>query len=157
MKTQHPDKVADEKLECQLCHAKFKQRDKLTFHKRTCHFRTTGKRVATNKIGGSAPKRHQNTRAKWSEQLLQDKFIVNLDEVKQTPEKIIDIFKNSLMDLKPTIEEKLGSSLPCMLPIIKPRTLLPWQTHIQSSKVYLSKFYLPPISTKWYKQSPSKS
>ena len=110
IKGKHPDKVVDEKLECQLCHAKFKRRDNLTYHKRVCEYRTTGKRVATNQVGGSAPKRHRDTRAKWSEQSLQhttDKFIINLDEIQQTPETIIDIFKNSIMDLKPTIEVEL--------------------------------------------------
>ena len=112
MRRFHPDKVADEKLECQLCHVKFKRRDNLTHHKRVCEYRTTGKRVATNQIGGSAPKRHRNTRAKWSEQALQhttDKFIINFDESQQTPETVIDIFKNSLMDFRPTIEEELES------------------------------------------------
>ena len=97
MRKFHPDKIADEKLECQLCHANFKRRDNLTYHKRVCQYRKTGKRVATNQIGGSAPKQHRDTRAKWSEQSLQhttDKFIINLDEIKQTSETIIDIFKN---------------------------------------------------------------
>ena len=95
MRTFHPDKIADEKLECQLCHAKFKRRDNLTYHKRVCEYRTTGKQVATNQIENSAPKGHRNTRAKWSEQSLQlttDKFIINLDEIQQTPETIIDIY-----------------------------------------------------------------
>ena len=64
----------------------------------------------TNPIGGRAPKRHQNTFAKWSEQSLQhtmDKSIINLNAVQQTPETIVDILKNSIVDLKPTIKEEL--------------------------------------------------
>ena len=98
IKCQHPDNVADKILECQLCHAKLKCIDNLIFHKRTCEL-----------IIGSVPKRQQNTHAKWSEQLLQhntDKFIINLDVVQQTSDAIIDIFRNSIMDMKPAILSK---------------------------------------------------
>ena len=70
IKCQHADKILDEKLEYQLCHAKFKRIDNLTFYKCTCEYWKIGKQVATNQIGGSAPKRQRNNHAKWSEQLL---------------------------------------------------------------------------------------
>lgn len=53
----HPDKVANERLECQLCHQKFKRRDNLTYHKRNYIFRTSGKRDSVNQVGGGKMKR----------------------------------------------------------------------------------------------------
>ena len=45
-----------------------------------------------------------------------DKFIIHLDEIKETQETIIDIFKNSIMDLKPTIKEELERK--CALKVV---------------------------------------
>ena len=97
-------------MECQLCHAKFKRKDNFTCHKRTCEFRNFGKRENPNQVGGGVPKRQKMDILNSDSQALDhatDKFTVHLQELDQTPETIIDILRDSIMNLKPTIEVEL--------------------------------------------------
>ena len=111
IKCQRPLNVTDEKLEYQLCHAKFKRRDNLTSYTRTCEFHASVKRPAKGQIGGrSKPKTKRMDILEGKSQALDHttcKFTTNLEQLDQTPKIIIDIFKNYLLDLKPTIEEAL--------------------------------------------------
>ena len=108
IKCQHPDKVADEKFECQLCHAKFKRRDNLTFHKRVCEFRKSGKQG--NQIGGSQPKRKKIDNFESDNHVLDhvtDLFRTDLKKFAQTPETIINVLKDNIVNSKQTIEVEL--------------------------------------------------
>ena len=110
VKKQHPGKVADERLECQLCHQKFKRRDNLTYHRRNCIFRTSGKRDSVNQVGGGEMKRPRMGNFESDLHALDhatDQFIKDLKQFVQTPETIIDILKDYVMDLKPTIVVEL--------------------------------------------------
>ena len=110
IRKQHPDKIAEERLECQLCNAKFKRKDNFTCHKRTCEFRNFGKRENPNQVGGGVPKRQKMDILNSDSQALDhatDKFTVHLQELDQTPETIIDILRDSIHNLKPTIEVEL--------------------------------------------------
>ena len=115
MRKFHPDKVADEKLECQLCHAKFKRRDNLTFYTRACEFHASGKRPSEGQIsGGSKPKTKGMDIWESKSQALDhttDKFIINLEQLDQMQETSIEIFKKFIMDFKPTIEEELETCI----------------------------------------------
>ena len=107
---QHPDKIAEERLECQLCHAKFKRKDNFTCDKRTCEFRKLGKRENPNQVGGGVPKRQKMDILNSDSQALDhatDKFTINLEQLDQTPETIIDILRDSIMNLKSTIQVEL--------------------------------------------------
>ena len=108
MRKFHPDKVADEKLECQLCHAKFRRRDNLKFHTRVCEFHKSGKRG--NQIGGGQPKRKKMDNFESDFHALDhvtDQFSTDLKKFTQTPETIIDVLKDNIVNLKPTIEIEL--------------------------------------------------
>ena len=108
MRKFHPDNVADEKLECQLCHAKFRRRDNLKFHTRVCEFRKSGKRG--NQIGGGQPKRKKMDNFESDFHALDhvtDQFRTDLKKFSQTPETIIDVLKDNIVNLKPTIEIEL--------------------------------------------------
>ena len=97
IKCQHLDKVADEKFECQLCHAKFKRGDNLTFHTRTCEFHESGKRG--NQIGGGQPKRKRMDNFESDFHALDhttDQFSKDLKQFTQTPETIINILKDNI-------------------------------------------------------------
>ena len=110
VRNKHPDKIAEERLECQLCNAKFKRKDNFTCHKRTCEFRNFGKRENPNQVGGGVPKRQKMDILNSDSQALDhatDKFTVHLQELDQTPETIIDILRDSIMNLKPTIQVEL--------------------------------------------------
>ena len=110
VKKQHPGKVVDERLECQLCHQKFRRRDNLKFHQRLCEFKKLGKRDNVNQVGGGEMKRPQMDNFESDSNALDhatDQFIKDLKQFVQTPETIIDILKDCVMDLKPTIVVEL--------------------------------------------------
>ena len=95
---------------CPICQATYNRENNFIYHVRNCDFRTTGKRKLTNQIGGGAPKRQRTNILDSESHALDhatDKFTVHLQELDQTPETIIDILKDSIMNLKPTIEVEL--------------------------------------------------
>ena len=89
---------------------KDERKDNFTCHKRTCEFRKLGKRENPNQFGGGEPKRQRMDILQSESQALEhttDKFTINLEQLDQTPETIIDILKNNVMDLKSTIEVEM--------------------------------------------------
>ena len=105
IKCKHPDKFADEKLECQLCHAKFKRRDNITFHTRMCEFRKSGNRG--NQIGRGQTKRKRMENLESAFKALDhatDQFSTDLKLIAHTPETIINVLKENIMNLTSTIE-----------------------------------------------------
>ena len=95
---------------CSRCQATYEREHNFKYHERNCNFRATGKRCNTNQIGGGVPKRQRGNVLNSDSHALEhttDQFTVNLEEVDQTPETIIDILKNNIMNLKSTIEVEL--------------------------------------------------
>lgn len=95
---------------CSTCKATFTREDNFTYHKRTCEFRATGKRPAVNQIGEGASKRQRATNTRWRAQALDhvtDEYSVDLNEREQTPETILDVLKDSIAELRETIEREL--------------------------------------------------
>ena len=69
-----------------------------------------GKRENPNQVRGGVPKRQRMDILQSESQALEhttDKFTINLEQLDQTPETIIDILKNNVMDLKSTIEVEM--------------------------------------------------
>ena len=61
-------------------------------------------------IGGSAPKQKRTINEKCDSQTLNhttDKYTIKLNELVHTPETILYVMSNSVIDLKPTIEEEV--------------------------------------------------
>ena len=95
---------------CSICQATYNREDNFIYHIRNCDFRTTGKRKDVNQIGGGAPKRQKTNILDSESHALDhatDRFTVHLEKLDQTPETIIDILRDSIMNLKPTIEVEL--------------------------------------------------
>ena len=95
---------------CVRCRATFNRQDNFSYHERTCEFRATGKRPATNQVGEGEPKRKRPTNARWRAQPLDhvmEEFTVDLEQLEQTPETILDVLKDAILDLKATIEQEL--------------------------------------------------
>ena len=95
---------------CSRCSATFTREDNFTYHQRTCEFRATGKRPAPTQFGGGAPKRQRTTNAQWRAQALNrvmDEYSVNLEEVEQSPETILNVLKNAVLDLEEAIKRDL--------------------------------------------------
>ena len=96
---------------CSRCSATFTREDNFTYHQRTCEFRATGKRPAETQIGGGAPSKRQRTsNVKWRAQALDhvfDEYSIDLERLDQTPENILDVLKNAVLDLKDTIQREL--------------------------------------------------
>ena len=95
---------------CVRCRATFNRQDNFSYHERTCEFRATGKRPATNQVGEGEPKRKRPTNARWHAQALDhvmEEFTVDLEQLEQTPETILDVLKDAILDLKATIEQEL--------------------------------------------------
>ena len=95
---------------CARCHKTFNRQDNFAYHERTCEFRATGKRPATNQVGEGEPKRKKSTNARWRAQSLNhtiDEYTLDLEEREQTPETIMDVLKDNIFDLQETIEKEL--------------------------------------------------
>ena len=110
IKKQHPEKVVEERLECQLCHQTFKRRDNLNYHERLCQFQKFGKRVSINQVGGGQPKRKRMDNVESDFNALDhttDHFIKDLTQFVQTPETIIDVLKDNIKKLGSIIEVEL--------------------------------------------------
>ena len=92
---------------CVRCSSTFNREANYIYHTRVCEFHSCGKRPAEAQIGGGVPKRQKGNILDSNSHALEhtmDQFTVNLEEVDQTPETIIDILKNNIMNLKLTIE-----------------------------------------------------
>ena len=96
---------------CLRCSATFTREDEFSYHQRTCEFRATGKRPADTQIGGGAPpKRQRTSNVEWRAQALDhvfDEYSIDLERLDQTPENILDVLKNAVLDLKDTIEKEI--------------------------------------------------
>ena len=108
IKCQYPDKVVGEKIECQLCHEKFKRRDNLAFDTLTCEFRKSGKQG--NQIRGGQPKQIRMDNFESEFHALDhatDPFITDLKQFAQTQDAIIDVLKDNIVNLTATTEFEL--------------------------------------------------
>ena len=95
---------------CPRCEATFNREDNFNYHMRNCDYRALGKRYSTSQIGAGAPKRKRADILVSEAQTLEhttDKFSINLKKQNQTPETIIDIFKQNITNLTSTIEREL--------------------------------------------------
>ena len=95
---------------CSRCSSTYNREDNFIYHVRNCDFRTTGKRKDINQIGGSVPKEQKMDILDSDSQALEhatDRFTLHLQELDQTPEAIIGILRDSIHNLKPTIEVEL--------------------------------------------------
>ena len=84
---------------CARCRATFNRQDNFAYHERTCEFRATGKRPATNQVGEGEPKRKKPTNERWRAQALNhtiDEYSLDLEEREQTPETIMDVLKDGV-------------------------------------------------------------
>ena len=106
----HNKKFHGGQWRCINCDKTFERYDNYCFHERNCEFRLHGKRKAVDQIGGGAPKRQRANILDSESHALDhatDRFTVHLQELDQTPETIIDILRDSIHNLKPTIEVEL--------------------------------------------------
>ena len=96
---------------CVRCSSTFNREANYIYHTRVCEFHASGKRPAEGQIGGgSRPKTQRMVRPEWQSQTLNhttDKFTLDLEKIDQTPETILNVLKDSLLDLKVAIEEEL--------------------------------------------------
>ena len=96
---------------CARCSSTFNRQGNYIYHKRVCEFHASGKRPAEGQIGGgSRPKTQRLVRPEWQSQALNhttDKFTLDLEKINQTPETILNVLKDNILDLKVTIEEEL--------------------------------------------------
>ena len=106
----HNKKFHGGQWRCVNCDKTFERYDNYCFHERNCEFRLHGKRIAVDQIGGGSSKRQRVNILDSESHALDhatDRFTVHLQELNQTPETIIDILRDSIMNLKPTIEVEL--------------------------------------------------
>ena len=104
----HVREVHCGKWKCSTCDKVFQREDNFLYNKRTCEFKLTGKRPPSEQIGAGQPKRSQ-TNVQWSSQALDgvvDKFIIEFNK-KQTPDTIMDTFRNELFGFEEKIESEL--------------------------------------------------
>ena len=94
---------------CARCSATFKREDNFAYHQQTCEFRATGKRPAHTQTGGGEPKRQRTSNVEWRAQALDhvyDEYSLDLEQLDQTPDNILDVLKNAMMDLKTRSNEE---------------------------------------------------
>ena len=106
----HVRKFHDGKWTCSTCEKVFPREDNFLYHQRTCEFRSTGKRPSPEQLGGGQSKRPRISNVQWRSQALDgvvDHFINELTKSKQTPDTIMDTFRDELLTFKDNIESEL--------------------------------------------------
>ena len=154
------EQVADEKLERQLCHAKCKRRDNLSFQTQTCEFHASAKKPTEGQIDGGSKLKTKRMDILESKAQALDNTTKNsspiLNSLTRRQKQSMTSLK-LIMDLKPKIEEELERKRAMKVIIALHAafylaTDVPDRTTSSLQKFTSLKFYLPPISTKCYIQ-----